>query len=290
MAGINSRIQIARILRFQSNRAEKQGNQEGTGEPGRPGQRRAQEEQVGKYQSSSVRPVFQPNFSISSFFVEIPITLFLDFQASTHHDVLNVDLLLLHQPITKSLNADSLLFPNASVVDAFGAELRSCCFFRNRHLIFSFFNGHCVSFFKKSPLSSVFGNVDPCFVGLVVAFDWISSIFKFLFEEFVNVIFPSFSKSPDRLLVLYLVLNSGFHSAAFLSHLSFGEVAILNGSPFHFLCVLFQHRIFALSIFSMASSVLLFMYSIQSSSSSIDVVSISSSASSSNETSLSTSL
>ena len=63
-----------------------------------------------------------------------PITLFL-VQASTHHDVLNVDLLLLHQPITKSLNADSLLFPDASVVDAFGAELRSSCIFRNRHLL-----------------------------------------------------------------------------------------------------------------------------------------------------------
>ena len=63
-------------------------------------------------------------------------TTFLDFQSSTHHDVLNVDLLLLHQPITKSLNSDSLLFPNASVVDACGAELRSCCIFRNRHLIF----------------------------------------------------------------------------------------------------------------------------------------------------------
>ena len=80
-----------------------------------------------------------------------PITLFLDFQASTHYDVLNADLLLLHQRITKSLNADSLLFPNASLVCAFGAELRSCCIFRDRLLIFSS---------RKSQLSSVFGNVD----------------------------------------------------------------------------------------------------------------------------------
>ena len=70
---------------------------------------------------------------------------------------------------------------------------------------------------------------------------------------------------------------------------SLGDVAILYANfHFIFLCVLFQHRIFAHSIFSIASSVLLFMYSIQSSSS-ITVVSISSSASSSNETSLSTS-
>ena len=39
---------------------------------------------------------------------------------------------------------------------------------------------------------------DPSFVGLVVAFKWICGVFKFLFEEFVNVIFPSFSWSPDR--------------------------------------------------------------------------------------------
>ena len=55
-----------------------------------------------------------------------------------------------------------------------------------------------MNFFWKSPLSSVLGSVDPCFVGLVVAFNWICGIFKFLFEEFVNVIFPFFSWSPDR--------------------------------------------------------------------------------------------
>ena len=70
-----------------------------------------------------------------------PITLFLDFQASTHHDVMNVDLLLLHHRIMKSLNADLQLFPNASVVDACGAELRSVT------VISFILNGHCVSFF-----------------------------------------------------------------------------------------------------------------------------------------------
>ena len=64
---------------------------------------------------------------------------------------------------------------------------------------------------------------------------------------------------PIALLVLHLELNSGFHSAAFFSHLSLGDVAIPNANfHFFFLCVLFQHRIFALSVFSMASSVLLF--------------------------------
>ena len=43
---------------------------------------------------------------------------------------------------------------------------------------------------------------------------------------------------PIALLVLYLVLSSGFQSAAFLSHLSLGEVAILSAS-FHFIFCLF---------------------------------------------------
>ena len=70
---------------------------------------------------------------------------------------------------------------------------------------------------------------------------------------------------PIALLVLYFELSSGFHSAAFINHLSLGDVAILSASlRFHFLWVLFQHRIFAFSIFSMAPFVLLFKYSIQS--------------------------
>ena len=64
---------------------------------------------------------------------------------------------------------------------------------------------------------------------------------------------------PIALLVLCLELRSGFHSAAFFSHLSHGH--------FICLCVLFQQQISARSILSKASAVLLFMYSIQSSSS-----------------------
>ena len=64
--------------------------------------------------------------------------------------------------------------------------------------VLSFFHGHCVSFFEWSPTSTVFGYADPCFVGLTAAFDWVFSTFKFLFEKFVDVIFPSFSWSPDR--------------------------------------------------------------------------------------------
>ena len=65
---------------------------------------------------------------------------------------------------------------------------------------------------------------------------------------------------PIAMLVIYLELRSGHHSAAFFSHLSLGEVAILSANfHFIFLWVLFQHRIFACSIFSKASTVLLFM-------------------------------
>ena len=43
---------------------------------------------------------------------------------------------------------------------------------------------------------------------------------------------------PIVLLVLYLELSSGFHSAAFLNHLSLGDVAILSANfHFIFLCV-----------------------------------------------------
>ena len=36
------------------------------------------------------------------------------------------------------------------------------------------------------------------FVGLIAAFGWAFSFFKFLIEEFVDVIFPSFSWSSNR--------------------------------------------------------------------------------------------
>ena len=231
---------------------------------------------------------FRPNFSISSFFAENPSHCSWTFKHQPITMFLNVDLLLLHQPITKSLNADTLLFPNASVVDACGAELRSCCILR--HLIFLFFNGHCVGFFQKSPLSSVSGSVDPCFVGLVAAFKWICGVFKFLFEEFVNVIFPSFSWSPDR--SVGVVSCAQFRVS--VSSLSFfaicGWVTWRYSVPvsISFLCVLFQHRIFALFTFLWLNASLyvfnaVFFFS-------INVASISSFASSADETSLSTSL
>ena len=66
---------------------------------------------------------------------------------------------------------------------------------------------------------------------------------------------------PIALLVLYLELRYGFHSAAFSNHLSLGDVAILSAN-FHFLCSV------------PASNLCTFHLSIQSSSS-ISIVSIS---------------
>ena len=71
---------VDRTPRIQNDTTGKQGNQEGTSEPRRPRQSRAQEEQVGKYHNSSVFPVLQPKCSI---LCKKPITLFLDYQTST---------------------------------------------------------------------------------------------------------------------------------------------------------------------------------------------------------------
>ena len=112
-------------------------------------------------------------------------------------------------------------------VDACGAELRSCCVFRifasffylllcdvgcffviqshsikvsrwSSLVIFSFFSSPVVlprslcRLLRVEPNLRGLGYADPCFVGLIAAFDWVFSIFKFLFEEFVDVIFQFF--------------------------------------------------------------------------------------------------
>ena len=60
-------------------------------------------------------------------------------------------------------------------------------------------NSLCISF-KSSPFSPIFGYVDPIIVVLNPYFDWffIFFFFKYLFEEIVDVVFPSFSWSSDR--------------------------------------------------------------------------------------------
>ena len=119
-----------------------------------------------------------------------PITFFLDF---------------MHQPITKSLNAELLLFSKCSIcwctrcgiAELLRLSWLSSLFslsvihqikalvgfdhFLIFHLL-SFLYGPCVNFFKSGPTFAVFGYAEPCFVGLIVAFNWVVGIFKFMFE------------------------------------------------------------------------------------------------------------
>ena len=79
------------------------------------------------------------------------------------------------------------------------AELLLCS--RSSSLLFlSFYTIHCVFSFKSSPFSPIFGYVDPIIVVLNPSCDWffIFFFFKYLFEEIVDVVFPSFSWSSDR--------------------------------------------------------------------------------------------
>ena len=59
---------------------------------------------------------------------------------------------------------------------------------------------HFVFSFKPSPFFPIFCSVDPIIVVLNLSFDWVIFFFFFkgLFEEIVDVIFPSFSWSTDR--------------------------------------------------------------------------------------------
>ena len=155
--------------------------------------------------------------------------------------------------------------------------------------LLSFLHSQSAIFFWQSPLSAVFGSVDPCLVGLVVAFKWIFGIFKSCLRNSLTSYSHLFLGLPIALLVLYLVLSSGFQSAAFLSHLSLGEVAILSAN-FHFIfcepCSSIESLRFPfflwLQCFSICIQSSLLLRSM--------FVPISSSASSADESSLSTSL
>ena len=64
----------------------------------------------------------------------------------------------------------------------------------------SFYTFPCVFYFKPSPFFPVIGNIDPSIVVLTLSFKWflILSFVKVLFEEIVDVIFPSFLWPADR--------------------------------------------------------------------------------------------
>ena len=56
------------------------------------------------------------------------------------------------------------------------------------------------SFFESSPFFPVIGNIDPDVVVLILSFNWFLnlSFVMVLFEEIVDVIFPSFLWPTDR--------------------------------------------------------------------------------------------
>ena len=64
-------------------------------------------------------------------------------------------------------------------------------------------------FVAHSPSSAVFCCVDPIFIDVVAAFGQIFSLVLNLFEEFVDVIFPSFPGLPIDLLALNENDNDG---------------------------------------------------------------------------------
>ena len=91
-------------------------------------------------------------------------------------------------------------------------------------------------FFKSSPFFPVNCNLDPHVVALNPSFTWFISLFLIMICLRKSLMSSShlFFGLPIIRLVLYFELSSGFHSAAFFTHLSLGDVAILEANfPFH---------------------------------------------------------
>ena len=136
---------------------------------------------------------------------------------------------------------------------------------------------NCVFLFHRLPFFDFCCYFDACVVVVYfVAFRlFVSSGLRKSFNSSSHL----FSGLSTGLFVWCLVLRLGFHVAAVFAHRSFGSDAILVAKRhFTLLCVSIQHGILAAFFLSTAIAVLLFMYSIQSSSS-ISSVSISSSVS-----------
>ena len=93
-----------------------------------------------------------------------------------------------------SANSSSLSFTQLTYLAGMLWE-----FPRSRIVFMSSFCIRCVIFLEQSPSSAVFCCVDPIFYDLVAAVGQIFCLVLNLFEEFVNVIFSSFSWSSDLL-------------------------------------------------------------------------------------------
>ena len=90
-----------------------------------------------------------------------------------------------------------------------------------------------------------FLRVEPIFRGLLLCwsmFCWFGCCFRSSFLSLpqqiwgINWCHLPIIGLPFALLVLYFELNSGFHSAAFISHLSLSDVAVLSASLHFIFC------------------------------------------------------
>ena len=133
----------------------------------------------------------------------------------------------------------------------------------------------------QCPIFHGFFHFDPRAVTLHIISCRRFSLFRL--EKFINPFWSSYGS-----VGFVLCVEFRFHSACTTHLLSGSDAILIANLHFILLWVLIQHWIFVVSICSMASSVLLFMYSIQSSSS-ITAVSISSSVTFMKEMSLSSS-
>ena len=135
----------------------------------------------------------------------------------------------------------------------------------------------CVFAFHRFPSLSIFCHFFQVSL-FFISFPFVSSVSPGLRKSFISSSHLFFGLAAG-LLVWCLVLRPGFHFAAFFAHRSSGNDAILTANRhFILLRVSIQQGILAAFILSTAADAILFMYSIQPSSS-ISPASISSSVS-----------
>ena len=195
---LNSQIK-SKNPRIRSNTTRKRNkNRKPGGEdrPGKPREATAPGERTAGYHSAAIVPEKSPNFSS---LVRRDSYTILPSLLRTRHVLFDP----CSSTIAKLLTTVLLLLLDMFPVTAGIAERVGGAAALFKVIVSSFLvilHIHCVFSFKKSPSSPIFGKVDPIIVGLNPSFDWvfIFVFFKNLFEEIIDVVFPSFSWSSDR--------------------------------------------------------------------------------------------
>ena len=95
-----------------------------------------------------------------------------------------------------------VMFPvTAGIAERVGGAAALFKVIASSFLVFCHFTQFIVYFpSSRAHFSPIFGYVDPIIVVLNPSFDWFFTFFffKYLFEEIVDVVFPSISWSSDR--------------------------------------------------------------------------------------------